>query len=104
MLKGVMMSKKRRAFSDELKFTIVLEAIKGARQISEIASEFTVHPNQITNWKKQFLENGAVVFSNKKCEDVSDLEKTQEELYKKVGQQQVEIDFLKKNLKKLGAL
>jgi transposase-like protein len=50
-------SKKRRKFSNELKFTIVLEAIKGQRQISEIATEYQVHPNQISNWKKQFLSN-----------------------------------------------
>lgn len=98
------MSNKRRVFSDELKFKIVLEAIKGVRQISEIASEFEVHPNQITNWKKQFLENGSKVFSNKKTEEVSDLEETKNELFKKVGQQQLEIDFLKKNLKRLGVL
>jgi len=36
------MSKKRRAFSNELKFTIVLEAIKGQRQIAEIANEYQV--------------------------------------------------------------
>ncbi len=98
------MSNKRRVFSDELEFKIVLEAIKGVRQISEIASEFEVHPNQITNWKKQFLENGSKVFSNKKSEEVSDLEETKDELFKKVGQQQLEIDFLKKNLKRLGVL
>ena len=98
------MSNKRRVFSDELEFKIVLEAIKGVRQISEIASEFEVHPNQITNWKKQFLENGSKVFSNKKTEEVSDLEETKDELFKKVGQQQLEIDFLKKNLKRLGVL
>ena len=51
------MSKKRRTFSNALKFTIVLEAIKGQRQVTEIAAEYNVHPNQITTWKKQFLNS-----------------------------------------------
>lgn len=95
------MGRKRRVFSDELKFKIVIEAIKGQRQISEIASEFDVHPNQITNWKKQFLDNGSSVFSKKKDTRVEEMEEKEEDLFKKIGQQQVELDFLKKSLKKL---
>lgn len=89
-------SRKRRTFTNEMKFNIVIEALKGQRQISEIATEYNVHPNQITNWKKQFLENGSVVFGTKKDEVKEDLEKTQEDLFKKIGQQQYEIDWLKK--------
>lgn len=79
-----------------MKFKIVLEALKGQRQISEIASEFEVHPNQITTWKKQFCESGASVFSSKKDSELKELEDNREELFKKIGQQQVEIDWLKK--------
>ena len=95
------MSKKRRAFSNELKFTIVLEAIKGQRQIAEIANEYQVHANQISNWKREFLEKGASVFSKKEDKKKQELQETQEDLFKKVGQQQYEIDWLKKNLEKL---
>ena len=95
------MSKKRRTFSAETKFTIVLEAIKGQRQISEIAAEFDVHPNQISNWKQQFLENGAAVFQKKPDTTVSDMKEKESTLYKKIGEQQVEIDFLKDCQKKL---
>jgi transposase-like protein len=91
-------SKKRRTFSNEEKFNIVIEALKGQRQISEIASEYDVHPNQITTWKKQFLEHGASIFGKKKDSEKEDLEQTQEDLFKKIGQQQYEIDWLKKNL------
>ena len=94
------MSKKRRTFSDDLKFRIVIEAIKGQRQISEIAADFEVHPNQITNWKKQFLDNGPLVFSKKADSRIEDMEEKEEDLYKKIGEQQVELDFLKKNIKK----
>lgn len=92
------MSKKRRKFSDELKFQIVIEAIKGDRQISEIATQYNVHPNQISNWKKQFLQNGSSVFSKKQDDSKQELEETQSELFKKIGQQQYEIEWLKKNL------
>lgn len=95
------MAKKRRTISADLKFKIVLEALKGQRQISEIASEFEVHPNQITTWKKHFCESGASVFSSKRDGEIKELEDNREELYKKIGQQQVEIDWLKKNLKKV---
>lgn len=94
------MSKKRRTFSNELKFKIVLEALKGQRQISEIAAEFDVHPNQISNWKQQFLEKGSSVFSTKSDTEKKELEESQEALYKKIGEQQVAIDFLKKSIEK----
>ena len=81
------MSKKRRTFRNDLKFTIVLEAIKGQRQISEIASEYNVHPNQITTWKKQFISKGAKIFGVKSDETSKELQNTQEELFKKMGQQ-----------------
>ena len=96
------MGKNRRSFSDNFKFKVVLEAIKGERQISEIASEFEVQPNQITNWKKQFLDNGASVFSVKKNDDVEILESQKNDLFQKVGEQAVQIDWLKKNIKKWG--
>lgn len=96
------MSTKRRSFTNQKKFKIVLEAIKGEHQITEIAKEYEVHPNQITKWKKTFLENGHSVFSTKKDTRAEELEETQEDLYKKIGYQQVQIDWLKKNIKKYG--
>ena len=81
------MSKKSRSFSNELKFTIVLEAIKGQRQVTEIAAEYNVHPNQITTWKKQFLKNDSAIFGQKADDKTEELEETQEDLFKKIGQQ-----------------
>jgi len=87
-------------FTDATKFKIVIEAIKGQRQISEIASDYEVHPNQISNWKKQFMEKGSTVFSTKKDSQVVELKNNEEDLFKKIGKQQIELDFLKKSLKK----
>ena len=57
--------RKRKTYDNQFKARVTLEAIKGERTISEIASHFEVHPNQITKWKKQLLENVSGVFSNK---------------------------------------
>ncbi len=91
------MSKKRINRSKELKFKIALEAIKGDKQVSEIAAEYNVHPNQISQWKKQLLEHGAEVFDSKDSKK-SNHEKEMEQLYKTVGKQQVTIEWFKKSL------
>ena len=50
------MSKKRRQYSAKYKFQVALEAAKGQKTISELASEYSIHPNQIRNWKRQLME------------------------------------------------
>lgn len=95
---------KRRVFSDKVKFEIVLEVIKGQRSLNEIASQFEVHPTQISRWKKEFLEKGASVFSTGKSESENEWESEKERLMKKIGEKEMELDWAKKNLKKLGLL
>src|SRR5690625_5228726 len=51
------MKRKRRHFGSKFKTKVVLEALKERETIQQIASKYELHPNQITNWKKQFLEN-----------------------------------------------
>jgi len=80
---------------------VALEAIKGDRTISEIASQFEVHPNQITKWKKQLLENVSSLFSRKKDPEIEEMKRLTEELYKKIGQQNIELEFLKEKYKQL---
>ncbi len=91
------MSKKRMKRSKELKFKVALEAIKGDKQLSQIAAEYNVHPNQIVQWKKQLLEKGASVFDSKE-NNQSSADKEKEQLFKTVGKQQIMIEFLKKKL------
>jgi transposase len=88
----------RRKFSKEFKAKVALEAIKGQRTINELAQEFSVHPNQISLWKKQMLASAPEVFGNGKDREAERLELERDRLYKKVGQLQVEVDFLKKNI------
>jgi len=93
--------KKRKAYDDNFKARVALEAIKGERTISEIAGQFEVHPNQIIKWKKQLLENVSSLFSRKKDPEIEELKSLNEELYKKIGKQNIELEFLKKKYKQI---
>ena len=64
--------------------------MKGDRTLAELAQQYDVHPNQITDWKNQLLERAAQVFDGAKVEAGPDLK----ELHAKIGQQALEIDFL----------
>ena len=48
----------RRNHSAEFKAKVALAAVRGDRTLSELASQFDVHPNQITQWKIQLLDSG----------------------------------------------
>ena len=59
----------RKKYSKELKAQIALDAIKGQKTIAELASEYGVHANQISIWKKQLLDAAPAAFSNLKDKD-----------------------------------
>ena len=63
------MGKQRRQFSEQFKFKVALEAVKGLRTVNEIASDNDVHPNQVGTWKKRLLEEGPGVFGRKRDRD-----------------------------------
>jgi transposase len=96
----------RRKFDDALKTRIVLESLKEAEPLSSLASRYEVHPNQISTWKKQFLENAQTVFSgDREYEgEILKLSAERDGYAKKVGELTMDVEFLKKNLKKLGVL
>ena len=89
---------KRRKFSRDFKTKVVLEALKERLTLSEIAEKYEVHPNQVSNWEKQFLENASSAFGESKSPDNKNLGVENDRLYKKIGRLQVEVDFLKKAL------
>lgn len=90
------MSKKRRQYSAEYKFKVALEAAKGTKTLAEISSETGVHPNQISQWKRQLLEDGAHVFSSNGAQQQREFEKLEAELYEQIGRLKMELEWLKK--------
>jgi transposase-like protein len=88
--------------SREFKAKVAIEAIKGEKTIQEIAQKYEVHPNQVTLWKKQLIENATSAFDKPgKDKDQEEAEKKQNELYGQIGQLKVENDYLKKKYRQL---
>ena len=91
------MSVKRRRHSPGFKFKVALEAAKEQKTISQLSSELSLHPTQISNWKKQLLDGAQDVFGGHAVE-AQHVEHEVEKLHAKVGQLTMENDFLSKFL------
>jgi transposase len=89
---------KRRKFTSKFKTQVAIAALKERESLAELARKFELHPQQITNWKREFLEGSEAVFETKRRTLKTEAEEKEEALLKIIGQQKVEIDFLKKNL------
>jgi transposase-like protein len=87
---------KRRRYSAEFKLQVALEAAKCLKTINELASEYDVHPNQISQWKRTLLEEGPTIFSSKSARQQKEQEALQAELYEQIGRLQMELEWLKK--------
>jgi transposase len=95
------MKSTRKKHNPGFKAKVALAAIKGDRTIAELASEFGVHPNQISNWKKQLLAGAARVFEGSGSAAQGSASEVQADiLYRQVGQLKVENDFLARKLGK----
>jgi len=92
---------KRKMYDDEFKARVALEATKGEKTIAQVSAEYKVHPNQVLKWKKHLQENVAGIFSRKKDPRMAEQEELIEQLYKKIGQEEIELEFLKKKYKQM---
>mgnify|MGYP001816303812 CR=1 FL=1 len=90
------MKRGRRNHSAEFKARVALEALKGIKSMSELASEYEVHPNQISTWKKQVLAELPGIFSDRRKREADGGEELKARLYEQIGQLQVELNWLKK--------
>lgn len=90
------MSRTRKKFSSEFKAKVVIEALKGYKSLNELAREYQVHPNAIGNWKKEVLESLPEIFNNKRGPKTEANSELIDQLYKQIGKQQVELEWLKK--------
>jgi len=86
----------RKSHNSAFKAKVALEAIKGEKTLTQLSSEFGVHPNQIGQWRKQVLETLPDLFSNRRQKEDKEQENLISELYRQIGQLKVEMDWLKK--------
>jgi transposase-like protein len=91
----------KKTFSPEYKVKVALEAIKGLKPMSEIASVYGVHPTQIGFWKNRLIRNASVLFTDKRAKNNKPQDQLVQELYKLIGQRDVELEWMKKNLQSL---
>jgi transposase-like protein len=104
-MKGVGIMAQHRHFGKDFKAKVAIEAIKGEKTINEIASLYEIHPNQVSQWKKLAIEKLPDVMADGRGKEVRQSQPVDEEkLHQKIGQQAIEIDFLKKKLRQLGLL
>ena len=98
------MSRTRRNFSAKFKSELVIELLKGEKDLNTIATENNIQPNLLRNWKKEFLDKASMVFDDTREDNLKEklaLERKEKAEYaKKVGQLTMQVDWLKKNLKK----
>ena len=99
------MSKKRRSFSAEFKAQVGLEALKGIEPIHVLAQRHEVHPVQVSQWKKEVAERLPEVFAKRSAQVKDEIAAAQreKELYARIGQLQMELDWLKKKVGPIGS-
>ncbi len=90
------MSRKRRNFSAKFKSDLVIELLKGEKDLNTLATENNIQPNLLRNWKREFLNNASAMFDDKREEKLVEERKEKAEYAKKVGQLTMQVDWLKK--------
>jgi transposase-like protein len=94
------MSKTRRKYSAKFKSDLVIELLKGEKDLNTLATENGIAPNLLRNWKKEFLDNASLAFEDTSQatlkEKLAEERKEKEQYAKKVGQLTMQVDWLKK--------
>jgi len=91
----------RRKHDGAFKPKVALEAVKWEKTMAQIASEFSVHPNQIRQWRNHLLTMLPKIFSNRRLQKEKTRDELEAELYRQIGKQKVELEWLKKKAQTL---
>jgi len=92
----------RKKINSGLKAKVALEAFRGEKTLAQVASEYGVHPNQISRWKQELLKRAGELFSKTKDLGVIERQELTDKLHRTIGELKVENDWLKKKLNLLG--
>jgi transposase len=96
------MKRKRRVFGGAFRAKVALAAVKGDKTLSELASQFDVHANQVSTWRKELVERAAELFEDGRRRKPDEESARQEELYEQIGRLKMEVEWLKKKAADLG--
>lgn len=96
------MKKTRKKHSAAFKAEVALTVIRERETLSELSARYGVHPTVISSWKKSFLERSEELFSKDAPPKSEDFENERRELYAKIGELEMQRDWLKKKSKQLG--
>ena len=90
------MGKQRKRHSKEFKARVALEALRGVKTLSELASEHKLHPTQVRKWKAQLQNNASELFERGRSSGTSEEEALSMRLYEEIGRLKMEVNFLQK--------
>lgn len=98
------MSNKRKQYNPQFKAKVALDAVRGQKTVPELASQYSLHPTVINNWKRQLLEKAGTLFESGTSHSTEVVSQDDQiaELYRQIGQLKVERDFLEKRSVQLG--
>jgi transposase-like protein len=88
------MKRTRRKFTAAFKAKVAIEALKERKTLAELSEQYEIHPNQIQKWKQEFLSRSPEIFETKPPE--KDFESERNKLYAKIGELEMEKEWLKK--------
>lgn len=91
------MKKAKRKFSTDFKLKVILDSLTERETLSVLSQKYDLHPNQISQWKQDFLDKARQILESKKGKSPKE-DQDIDALFAKIGQLQVELDFFKKKL------
>jgi len=90
------MTTTRKQYSPKFKARVAIEAIRGEKTLSQLGSQFRVHPMQIAKWRKMALEELPELFVDGRSRKRGNDDADQDALYEQIGRLKMELDWLKK--------